>query len=70
MTNIISAVLAVGTILVEIGEKTGQQDLLSINVGITTFFVLATLARVLEVVKELVPLVWGQTVPHFRWCCA
>ena len=64
MTNIVTAVLASGTILVEIGEST-----LSRNASITTFFVLATLARILEVVKELVPMVWGQTVPHFRWCC-
>ena len=64
VTNILTAVLATGTILVEIGEST-----LTRNASITTFFVLATLARILEVVKETLPLVCGQTVPHFRWCC-
>ena len=62
--NIGTAVLATGTIFVEIGERT-----LTINAGITTFFVLATLARILEVAKELAPLLCGQTVTHLRWCC-
>ena len=37
--------------------------------AVTTFFVLATFVRVLEVVKESIPLVWGQSIPHIPWCC-